>query len=403
MTVDDSTAPMDYPFTKASALEPPAQYAELRESCPYAKISMGGGEMVLLTRYDDVRTVMADPRFSRALTAEGAARITEDGNDIFSRADSNSSAVGAAHEQWRRMVGRWFTAKRMSALRPGIEAMAEQLIDGMLEHGAPADLKNHLAFPLPVWVICDMLGVPHQDREQFSHWSTVTFTFTRFSKEEVAAATAEFDAYMLSHIEEKRQDPKDDLLSNLIVQTNSTGYRMQGAELLQTAKGLLAAGHETTAGQISKMTAMLLADRSRWEALLRDRALVRTTVEEGLRSDANMGFGLPRYLSEEVTLGDTVLPAGTTAMLNLTSANRDATVFERPDEMVLDRSPNPHISFGVGPHSCLGQALARTELQVVLDVMLRRLPGLELACPVEDLRIAEGLIVTGLTELPVRW
>jgi cytochrome P450 len=400
----DDDAPMSYPFAMESALEPSAQFAELRERCPYAKISMDGGEMVLLTRYNDVRTVMADPRFSSALTADGAVRLTKDGSDVFSRrTESSSMAVGEAHEQWRRMVGRWFTVKRMSALRLGIEAMAERLIDGMLERGAPADLREHLAFPLPVWVICDMLGVPQEDRERFSHWSSVTFTFTRFSHEEVAAADAEFDAYMLAHIEAKRRAPRDDLLSNLITQTGAAGYRMPGGELLQTAKGLLVAGHETTAGQITKMTAMLLADRSRWEALLADRSLIRTAVEEALRFDANLGFGVPRYLSETVTLGDTVLPAGTTVMLNMSSANRDERAFDRPGEMVLDRSPNPHIAFGAGPHSCLGQALARTELQVVLDVMLRRLPGLELAVAVEELQNTEGLLVTTLTELPVAW
>jgi cytochrome P450 len=404
MSVDDAAAPLSYPFPWQSALEPPAEFARLREQCPHARISVGGGEMTLLTRYADVRAVTGDPRFSRDLSADGAVSLSADGTDLYSKSDSTSmAAVGEAHEQWRRMVSRWFTAKRMTALRPEIERMADELVDVMVEHGAPADLGALLAFPLPIRVICSMLGVPDEDRERFAHWSNVMMNYSRFTAEQTAVSAAEFDAYMLGHIEAKRRDPKDDIISNLIVQTDGAGHRMAGADLLETAKALLAAGYETTANSIGKMTAALLADRSRWETLLADPSLVRTAVEESLRFDAQLGLGLPRFISEDVRVGDGMLPAGTTVMLSMAAANRDGTVFERADEMVLDRSPNAHIAFGVGPHSCVGQALARTEMQVVLEVMLRRLPGLELAVPVEDLRLDDGLIVTALTELPVRW
>ncbi|MEU6157744.1 cytochrome P450 [Streptomyces sp. NPDC047130] len=404
MSVNDAAAPLSYPFPWQSALEPPAEFTELRAKCPHARISVGGGEMTLLTRYADVRAVTGDPRFTRDLSAEGAVSLSADGTDLYSQSESKSmAAAGEAHEQWRRMVSRWFTAKRMTALRPEIERMAEDLIDAMVEQGAPADLVARLAFPLPVQVICSMLGVPDADRDRFAHWSNVMMNYSRFSRDEAAASTAEFDAYMLGHIEAKRSDPQDDIISNLIVQTNDVGYRMPGDDLLDTAKALLAAGHETTANSIGKMTAFLLADRTRWQALLADRSLIRTTVEEALRYDAQLGLGLPRFISEDVEVGDAVLRAGTTVMLSMAAANRDETVFERADEMVLDRSPNPHISFGVGPHSCVGQALARTEMQVVLEVMLRRLPGLELAASVDELKLEEGLIVTALTELPVSW
>jgi cytochrome P450 len=404
MSVEDAAAPLSYPFPWQSALEPPAEFAELRERCPHARIAVGGGEMTLLTRYADVRAVTGDPRFSRDLSAEGAVGLNADGTDLYSQSESKSMAsAGEAHEQWRRMVSRWFTAKRMTALRPEIEQMAEELIDAMVERGAPADLSALLAFPLPIRVICSMLGVPDRDKDRFAHWSNVMMNFNRFSKEETAASTTEFDAYMLGHIEAKRRAPADDIISNLIVQTDAAGHRMAGADLLETAKALLAAGYETTANSIGKMTAFLLADRSRWEALLADRSLIRTTVEEALRFDAQLGLGLPRFISEDVKVGDAVVPAGTTVMLSMAAANRDATVFERADDMVLDRSPNPHISFGVGPHSCVGQALARTEMAVALEVMLRRLPGLELAVPVEELELDDGLIVTALTALPVRW
>jgi cytochrome P450 len=148
---------------------------------------------------------------------------------------------------------------------------------------------------------------------------------------------------------------------------------------------------------------MLLADRSRWERLLADPSLVRTAVEESLRLDANAGVGMMRYLGEDFEVGGTVLPAGTSAMCSMAAANRDEHAFERAAEMDLGRSPNPHLAFGAGAHACLGQPLARTELQVVLEVLLRKLPSLELAVPADELRRVEGLAVGGLRELPVRW
>jgi cytochrome P450 len=151
------------------------------------------------------------------------------------------------------------------------------------------------------------------------------------------------------------------------------------------------------------MMGMLLADRQRWEQLLADRSLVRSAVEEALRFDANPGIGMPRYIGEDVEVGGTVLPRGTTVMCSMAAANRDETAFDGADRMDLTRSPNPHLSFGAGSHSCLGQALARTELQAVLEVLLRRLPSLELALPADELRRVEGLAVGGLRELPVKW
>jgi cytochrome P450 len=167
--------------------------------------------------------------------------------------------------------------------------------------------------------------------------------------------------------------------------------------------GLLVAGHETTANMIGKMVSMLLCDRSRWEQLLADPSLVRSAVEESLRFDTNLGFGLRRYIGEDVEIGGHVVPAGSTVVCSMPAANRDERAFDDADTMDLARTPNPHLTFGAGPHSCLGQALARTELQVVLETLLARVPTLRLAVPVDELRRTEGLLVGGLREVPVRW
>jgi cytochrome P450 len=208
---------------------------------------------------------------------------------------------------------------------------------------------------------------------------------------------------MFGHITRKRAEPGEDLLSALLAERDQDGEPLSDAVLIATGIGLLVAGHETTANMITQMVAMLLADRSRWEQLLADPSLVRTAVEESLRLDANAGFGMLRYLTEDLEVAGEVLPPGATALCSMAAANRDERAFDNAAEMDLRRSPNPHVAFGAGAHACLGQPLARTELQVVLEVLLRRLPTLELAVDVDDLRRVEGLAVGGLRELPVRW
>jgi cytochrome P450 len=310
---------------------------------------------------------------------------------------------GEEHQRWRRLVGRWFTAKRMNAMRPAMVQIAEDLIDDMVKRGSPGDLRAGLGFPLPVYVICDMLGVPAADRDRFSYWSDTLLNLTRYGKAETDAAQGEFFQYMSGLVAAKRAALGDDMLSELITAGGPEDGGLSDIQILVTGMALLVAGHETTANMIGKMIAMLLTDRSRWERLLADPSLVRTAVEESLRFDANAGVGLPRYLNAETEVGGTILPRGTTVVCSMAAANRDETAFENAGEMDLTRSPNPHLAFGSGAHSCLGQALARTELQVALEVLLRRLPTLELAVRVEELERVEGLAVGGLREVPVRW
>ncbi|MGW0519258.1 cytochrome P450 [Crossiella sp. NPDC003009] len=395
-----------FPFETDAALEPPAEWADYQKGCPVAKVQLASGdEATLITRYEDVKSVLADPRFTRPTAADNAARVadTESGGLFNSEMSTVLPQHGEAHLRWRRMVGKWFTAKRMNALRPAIEAMAEQLVDDMMTKGSPADLKAALGFPLPVWVICDLLGVPDADRDRFAHWSDALLSMTRYTQAEMDLAQAEFAGYMATHIAAKRTEPGEDLLSALIGETGPDGEPMSDPALIATGMGLLIAGHETTANMITKMTAMLLADRRHWERLLAEPALVRTAVEETLRLDANAGFGMARYLTEDIEIAGTTLPSGTTAVCSMAAANRDERAFTAAAELDLGRSPNPHLAFGAGAHACLGQPLARTELQVTLEVLLRRLPTLELAVPVAELRKVEGLAVGGLRELPVRW
>ncbi|MFF4750979.1 cytochrome P450 [Streptomyces sp. NPDC002514] len=395
------------PLPSDSPLEPPAEWERLRRQCPVATVELpSGDEATLLTRYDHVKSVLSDARFTRPKAGEGAARIAPEGAG-GPAADGEGALTlpdrGEPHLRWRRQVGKYFTAKRMTALRPGMVATAGQLVDDMIARGAPGDLRASLGFPLPVYVICDILGVPAEDRERFSHWSDAFLNVTRLTGEQARAEHDEFAEYMAAHIEATRKRPGDDLISMLIKGSEPEGQGLTDEELVATGMGLLVAGHETTANMIGKMVCLLLADRSRWERLLADPGLVRTAVEESLRFDVNVGLGMRRYLTEDIEVDGELLPSGTTVVCSMAAANRDERAFADAGRMDLTRSPNPHLTFGAGPHSCLGQALARTELQVALEVLLHKVPTLRLDVPAEELPRIEGLLVTGPSTVAVRW
>jgi cytochrome P450 len=404
MSTGQSEHILEYPFRAPAPLDPPEEWARLREKCPVAHVRLPSGDKaVLLTRYGDVRQVLSDPRFTRNLSAEGAARTTaNESGGVFESEAAVALTAGERHQWWRRVLLKSFTVKRITAMQQRIEAMAEELVDEMKQKGCPADLLSSLGFPLPVWVICELLGVPGVDRDKLAYWSTTMLSLTQYTQKEIDQAQAEFRQYFMAHIAAKRQNPGEDLLSELITLVDE-GQQLTERELMMTGQGILVAGHETTSNMIGKMMAMLLSDRRRWEELLADPSLVRTAVEEALRYDANGGFGLPRFITEDIEVGGTTLPRGTTVVCSLASANRDEQSFERAGEMDLRRSPNTHVAFGAGPHSCVGQALARTELQTVLAVLLRRLPTLELAVPTEALPRREGLLIGGLERVMVRW
>ncbi|PRY55813.1 cytochrome P450 [Glycomyces artemisiae] len=391
---------LQYPIPNDAVLDPPAEWAELRGKCPVAHVTFASGDpATLLTRYEDVKATLADPRFTRTSADGDSARVGEESGGVL---DSQMASVlpqhGEAHLKWRRTLNKWFTAKRMAALRPGITAMADRLVDEMTAQGDTADLKAAFGFPLPVWVICEILGVPEDDRDKFSYWSDTLLSMTRYTQDEIVAAQTAFHVYLAGHVAAKRAEPGDDLLSELVTDSD-----MSDAEIIATGQGLLVAGHETTANMIAKMAAMLLADRTRWEALLADPKLIRSAVEESLRMDVNAGFGMVRYIDREFEVGGSVIEPGTTVVCSMAAANRDEAAFDDAHAMDLARTPNPHLAFGAGAHSCLGQALARTELQVALEVLLRRLPSLELAVAPGDLQRVEGLLVGGMAAVPVRW
>lgn len=398
----------DYPFSRAEPLAPPAEWAELRGRCPVAHVRVPSGDVVgLVSGYDDVRAVISDPRFTRNLARPGAARLatTEDGG-LFSRVRPETANIneGDGHRRWRRLISGAFTIKKMEAWRPRVQQFTDELVDGMQAKGAPVNLMAELGLPLPVRVICALVGAPAADQDKFAHWSQVSMTLTKYSQSEVDRAQQEFHDYVSDLVARKRAEPGEDLLSELTQVSDAEDGRLSHEELIATVRGLLVAGHETTSNMIGKMTARLLADRTHYDAVVVDPALVNPTVEEVLRTDTNLGFGIPRYITEDIEVGGTPVAAGSTLIVDQGAANRDERKFADPETFDPSRpNNNQHITFGAGPHFCVGQPLARVELQVVLGTLARRLPGLRLRDEPADLKLRSGVFAGGFESVWVGW
>lgn len=396
----------NYPFDRDAVLEPPQEWAELRDRCPVASVRLPSGDTAqLLTRYDDVRAALTDPRFRRG--GPGAARVatTQDGG-IFNRAaEGTDMREGDGHLRWRRLLGRSFTIRKMETWRPRVQRMADELVDDLLKSGSPADLSARFALPLPVRVICALVGAPSHDQDRFAHWSRVMLTLTRHSQEEVERAYREFDAYVSDLVDARRADPGDDLLSELTQVSDAEDGRLSHQELIATVRALLLAGHETTSNMIAIMTATLLAERERYQAVIDDPALIPGAVEEVLRLDTTLSvIGFPRVAAEDADLDGGTVPAGATVIPCRPAANRDPRRFDEPERFDPRRAnAAQHLSFGVGAHYCLGQPLARLELQVALGTLTRRLPALGLRDGVDGLRLRKGLLSGGLENVWVTW
>ncbi|MGW0809681.1 cytochrome P450 [Nonomuraea sp. NPDC002799] len=394
-----------YPFDRATALEPPQEWAELQARCPVAHVRLPSGDTAqLVTRYDDVRALLTDPRFRRG--GQNAARVstTQDGG-LFARSGNTNTIEGDGHLRWRRLLSRSFTIRKMETWRTRVQEMADELVDDLLKSGSPGNLSTRLGLPLPVRVICALVGAPAADQDRFAHWSQVMLTLTRHTQEEVELAYREFNAYVSDLVDAARAHPGDDLLSELTQISDSQDGRLSHEELIATVRALLLAGHETTSNMIAIMAAMLLAEPERYQAVIDDPELIPGTVEEVLRLDSTLSvIGFPRVAAEDVDLDGVVVAAGSTVIPARPAANRDPRKFADPERFDPRRdNAAQHLAFGAGAHYCLGQPLARLELQIVLGTLTRRLPALRLRDDAGDLRLRTGLLSGGLEDVWVTW
>lgn len=387
--------PRRYPFSR-NRLEPDPLYAQLQRDEPVCRVQLPYGRPAwLATTYELAKLVLGDQRFSREATLEGD-NPREDPVDIGQVPESILSMDPPKHTRIRQLVGKAFTPRRVGEMRPRARQIASGLIDDMAAPGPPADLVQGFSFAFPAIVICELLGIPEADRRQFRRLhSTAT-------PEEQQEIFLNLFSYFDGLIAQRRERPGDDLLTWL-VQARDNDDRLTETELLFLGVSLLVGGYETTAHQITNMVYTLLTHRQQLDLLRARPELIPDAVEELLRFIVLGNAINPRIATVDVQLGDVLVRAGEPVLSATTAANHDQSVFDRPDELDITRQPNPHLSFGYGPHFCPGAHLARMELQVSLDTILSRLPGLRIAVPESDLTWKEGTAMRGLTAFPLSW
>lgn len=386
---------------ESAPLDPPPLYAELRKSDPVTRVSLWEGRHSpwLVTRWEDARAVLGNPAFSSDPSRPGAPNFVEGTRQgprgFFQGHDDPVHAI------MRRTLTREFMIKRIDALRPAILRMTEELLGAMVEREGPVDFVEHFALPLPSLVICELLGVPYEDHEFFQTQSKyfVDLTATAEEREKAREALA---GYLLGLLKVKRATPGDDVVTRLAEQVDAGVITDQDAATLSAF--LLFAGHETTANMIALSTITLLHHSEQIPRLLEGQNEVAGAVEELLRHISIVHGGLRRTATEDIQVGDVTIRAGEGVIIPLGVANRDPEVFTGPDTLDLERANSRlHLAFGYGIHQCLGQPLARAELQIVLPEIFRRLPDLKIAVPMEQITFKQNMVVYGVHDLPVTW
>jgi cytochrome P450 len=371
--------------------------------CPVTRVELPDGSPAwLVTGFSEVREVLIEQRYSRALAY--APDRPRRGFDYI-LAESLMGMDPPEHSRLRKLVASAFTEKRMTALRPEVTRIVDGLLDEMIAGPRPTDLVRSFSLLLPSKVICSLLGVPPDDLDTFHDWSNTLFSDWSRTTEEMAEAYVAINGYMAELIARKRKEPADDLIS-VLIDARDSGDRLSEEELVRFCFGLLMAGHETTANQLNMSFVALCRHPAELARLRADPGLIQGAVEELLRFVQITGkASVPpaRITREEVCLGGVTIPAGEAVMALTNIANRDPAVFPDPNRLDLLREPKPHLAFGAGTHHCLGAQLARMELQEGLRGLLTRLPGLRMAVPLSEIEFRPGHLIASMRELPVTW
>ena len=393
-------------FSPQSRANPQAIYERMRAELPlYPQTSsFHNRRFWILTRYDDCVMVLKDPRIGKDPRKNMPPHIAE----TFPMPTGPGAAIerhllsldAPDHTRLRSLVHKGFTPHVIENLRPRIEQIANDLLD-TIQSDSDMDLIASFGFPLPITVIAELLGIPAENRNQFRDW-TKHLLFAQNHEEYITAAT-EFVTYMSMMIEQRRADPRDDLLSNLVM-AQDQGDKLDQQELMSMIFLLLVAGHETTVNLIGNGTLALMQHPDQLRALRDQPALINTAIEEMLRYNGPVETTPEYWAFEDISIRGEVIPQGDAILPALLGANRDPAVFENPNTFDITRNPNRHIAFGNGIHFCLGAPLARLEGEIAINTLLRRLPKLHIAPgTVETLEWSNSLLIHGLKALPVQF
>jgi cytochrome P450 len=396
-------------FDPSFKADPYPTYAKLRSSAPVYRAALPDGRGVwLITRYDDVLAVLKDQRFVKdwrgALTPEQLAQVPPIPEVMKPLSQNMLDTDPPDHERLRALVSKAFTPRLIERLRPRVQAISDGLLDAVQDRGE-MDLINDYAFPLPFTVIAELLGVPAEDRNNFREWSDAAVSGNasqEYMEQILIPHMQAFTDYLRALFEEKRSNPKDDLVSAL-VRAEEAGDRLSEDELLGMVFLLLVAGHETTVNLIGNGVLALLQHPDQLRKLKEDPSLIKPAVEELLRYDGPVETSTERFAGEDVEIGGQVIPRGEMVLVVLAAADHDPERFPDPDELDITRTDNRHLAFGKGIHHCLGAPLARMEGQIAISTLLRRMPNLRLKGSPESLSWRPGMILRGLRGLPVEF
>jgi cytochrome P450 len=391
--------PYRYAFEQPEGLEPDPLYAQLRSDEPIARVRVPyGRDAWLATQYDAVKKVLSDPRFSRALAV--GPDVPRRGS-TWPRPGAVISLDPPAHTRIRKLLAPAFSIPNVKRLRPKVEQMVTRLLDELADHGPPADLVPNLTRPAPVMVICEVLGVPYDDRGKFGGFPELIMST------DAATARAGMLHYLHDLIVERRERPTDDLFSLLVREADNDG-RITVDELAALGENLLANGYETMANEIANFIFVLLTHTDQLAWLREDLSRLPQAIEELLRfvplaAGAPGASGHARIATEDIEVDGVTFAAGDAVLPAINSANRDECVFADPDRLDLTRAPNAHLTFGHGPHHCFGAQLARMEIHVILSGLLTRFPTLRLAGHPDSVPWKANHIQRGPAELLVAW
>ncbi|MHA5047789.1 cytochrome P450 [Streptomyces sp. SD15] len=393
------TEPVAFPQDRTCPYHPPTGYDALRAARPLSRISLFDGRGVwVVTGHAAARALLTDPRLSSDRTSPAFPMITERLAGVRDRRVALLGLDDPAHHTQRRMLVPSFTLKRTAALRPRIQETVDRLLDAMEKQGPPAELVSAFALPVPSMVICNLLGVPYADHDFFEEQSRRVLRGTVADTQD---ARDRLHGYLGSLIDRKRKDPGDGLLDELVQEQLREGT-VDRREVIDLALILLVAGHETTANMISLGTFTLLTHPEQLAELRAEPTLMSAAVEELLRF-LSIADGLLRVATEDIEVAGTTIRAGEGVVFSTSVINRDADTFPEPDALDWRRSARHHVAFGFGIHQCLGQNLARAEMEIALLALFDRLPGLRLAARAEDIPFKAGDTIQGMLELPVTW
>ncbi|OIK04164.1 cytochrome P450 [Streptomyces monashensis] len=394
--------PVAFPQDRTCPYHPPTGYEPLRDGRALSRVTLfDGREVWAVTGHAAARALLSDPRLSSDRRRPEFPVPAERFQGIQDRRVALLGLDDPEHNRQRRMMIPEFTVRRATELRPWIQRVVDGLLDAMIAQGPPAELVSSFALPVPSTVICHLLGVPYTDHEFFEEQSRRLLRSR--TADQAVAARARLEEYIGGLIDDKAKaaEPGDGILDDLVHQQLRDGV-LDRADVVSLALILLVAGHETTANMISLGTFTLLQHPERLAELRADPALLPAAVEELMRM-LSIAEGLQRVALEDIEIGGETIRAGEGVLFSTSVINRDPAQYEDPDSLDFHRGTRHHVAFGFGIHQCLGQNLARAELEIALGALLTRLPGLRLAVPAEEIPFKRGDTIQGMLELPVTW